>query len=156
MLAVPLTPHVMQAWKQMVDSSSGQLYYFNSATGETQWEEPAADYDPAEKTDSGPSDLFATLDTNGDGVIDRAEFEAAVSNKLDLKCSKYMLPACQMGNSGTQTSRTSADTEQSEENYAKGDAARTVGLKTEAMNGKECRCGFRSVSAAVPDAVLFL
>ena len=93
MLAVPLTPHVIQAWKQMVDSSSGQLYYFNSATGETQWEEPAADYDPAEKTESGPSDLFATLDTNGDGVIDRAEFEAAVSNKLDLKCSKHMLPA---------------------------------------------------------------
>ena len=93
MLAVPLTPHVMQAWKQMVDSSSGQLYYFNSATGETQWEEPAADYDPAEKTESGANDLFATLDTNGDGGIDRAEFEAAVSNKLDLKCSQHMLHA---------------------------------------------------------------
>ena len=79
----PEKGRVQHVWKQVADGSSGQFYYYNTATGETKWEEPDAAYDVAEA--SAPVDLFASLDVNGDGVIDKAEFAAAVSVFLLLQ-----------------------------------------------------------------------
>jgi hypothetical protein len=78
----PEKGRVQHVWKQVADGS-GQLYYYNTATGETKWEEPDAAYDVAEA--AAPVDLFASLDVNGDGVIDKAEFAAAVSDILLLQ-----------------------------------------------------------------------
>ena len=79
----PEKGRVQHVWKQVADGSSGQFYYYNTATGETKWEEPDAAYDVAEA--AAPVDLFASLDVNGDGVIDKAEFAAAVSVFLLLQ-----------------------------------------------------------------------
>jgi hypothetical protein len=83
------------AWVEATDPSSGNIYYYNSATGETSWERPSA-LDSEEKS-SSPESTTATptetansdADTADDIVPEDAAPEAQVEKEETAETESY-------------------------------------------------------------------
>ncbi len=77
----------MQGWQQLTDETSGKLYYYNAATGESQWEKPL-------QLESPQNDMhYNDQPTTTVEASEQSNTAELLPTAMEVECSPQMIPS---------------------------------------------------------------